>query len=268
MLMLLLEPVHGALRAVLDPALVASLASAAPSRVDARNRLRTFLRTVDDLTRHSAHVTNGEFRGDVESSVRAFEDRLAAAMGIGGLEPLLASPWPPEVRALFEPRDVAAVGVLLAWCALTLLGRAFDPPNAAESAARLFDALRLRSVLAEAVGRLGREGEECWRAAARVRVALALAPWAPGAGLGTVGPAPALDWLRDPDAAWLTGVHEYRGVRYFVKEAFEQLAWWLAVPALLRLGADPAPSPQAVRALEGQVAAVMEAAAVAGYRLP
>jgi hypothetical protein len=36
----------------------------------------------------------------------------------------------------------------------------------------LFDLLRLRSTLAEAAERLGVEGEEGWRAAARVRVAL------------------------------------------------------------------------------------------------
>jgi hypothetical protein len=179
----------------------------------------------------------------------------------------LQSPWPSDARALFAG-DAAALGALLGWCALEALGRACDPANAAASAARLFDSLRLRGVLADAVGRLGLEGEERWRTAARVRVALAHAPSAAGARRVTAVRAPALDWIRDPDAAWLTGVHDYEGVRYFVKEPFERLVWWMALPALLDLAADTSPSPQAIRALERHIAASFEAAAAAGYRLP
>ena len=268
MLMLLLEPVHAALRGVLDPALVVSLAAGAPSRADVGTRVRAFLRTVHDLARRSPDVTIGECRGDVASAVQAFEKQIDAAMNIAALETRFASPWPSDARALFEPHNAAALGAVLGWCALVALGRACDPANAAESAARLFDSLRLRSVLAEAEGRLGLEGEECWRAAARMRVALAHASSAPGAGPAAAGRAPTLDWIRDPDAAWLTGVHEYQGVRYFAKEPFERLEWWMTLPALLDLAAEASPSPQAVRALERDIAASMEAAAVAGYRLP
>jgi hypothetical protein len=75
------------------------------------------------------------------------------------------------------------------------------------------------------------------------------------------------DWIGDPDAAWLTGVNEYQGKRYFVKEPFEQLVWWMALPALIDLAAG-SPSPQAARALERGIAASIEWAAGAGYRLP
>jgi hypothetical protein len=267
MLMLMLEPVHAALRAVLDPALVASLVLGKPARADAGNRVREFLVAAHDLAKRGADVMTEEFRGDVGSAVQAFEKHVDAVTNIAALETRFASPWPSEVRALFEPHHAAALGALLGWCALEALGRACNPANAAESAARLFDALRLRGILAEAEGRLGVEGEECWRAAARVRVALAHAPAAPVAGPPTAVRAAALDWIRDPDAAWLTGVNEYQGVRYFVKEPFERLVWWMALPALLELAADASPSSQAVRALERDIAAFMNAAAVVGYRL-
>jgi glycosidase len=268
MFMLVLEPVHAALRAVMDPALVASLASGTPLRGDASNRVRAFLWTAHDFAKRRMDVTLGEFRGDIGGAVRAFEKRVAAAMNIGALEASFASSWPRDVRALFEYHDVAALGALIGWCALEALGRACEPANAAACAARLFDALRLRSVLAEAEGRLGLEGEECWRVAARVRVALAHALLAPGVPRETAARTPALDWIRDPDAAWLTGVNEYQGVRYFVKEPFERLVWWRALPALLDLAADASPSPQAIRMLESDIAASCEAAAAAGYRLP
>ena len=71
-----------------------------------------------------------------------------------------------------------------------------------------------------------------------------------------------------PDAAWLTDVNEYEGVRYFVKEPFETLVWWMALPALLQLAADASPSPEGVRALERNIAAYMDAASAVGYRSP
>jgi hypothetical protein len=267
-LMLVLEPVHAALRAVLDPALVASLVSGRPVRAEAGDRVRAFLGAVHDLAKRGAGATLGEFRGDIESAEQVFEKHADAALKIAALEARFASPWPGEARTLFEPHRAAALGAILGWCALEALGRACDPANAAESAARAFDTLRLRDIVAEAEGRLGLDGEECWRAAARVRVALAHAPSAPGARGAPAVRAPGFDWVRDPDAAWLTDVNEYEGVRYFVKEPFERLLWWMALPALLDLAAQASPSPQAIRALERDIAASMAAAAAAGYRLP
>jgi len=265
---LVLEPVHGALRAVLDPALVASLVSGTPARADAGGRVRAFLGAAHDFAKRGTDVTIGEFRGDVASAVQAFEEHVDALTRIAALEARLQSPWPSEVRGFFA-HDAAALGALLGWCALEALGRACDPANSAASAARLFDVLRLRAVLAEAVERLGLEGEECWRAAARIRVTLAHARSASGARRVTAVRTPTLDWICDPDAAWLTGVHEYEGVGYFVKEPFERLVWWMALPALLELAAGESPSPQeAIRALERDIAASFEAAAAAGYRVP
>ena len=268
MLMLVLAPVHAALRAVLEPAFVASLAAGTATRVAAGHRVRAFLEAVDDLAKRRTDVAIERLRGDVGSTVQAFEKRVAAATNITALEARFTSPWPSDARALFEPHNAAAFGAVLAWCVLEALGRVYDPANAAESAVRLFDLLRLRSTLAEAAERLGVEGEEGWRAAARVRVALGHPASAPGAAGSAAVTAPALDWLRDPDAAWLAGLHEYQRVRYFVREPFEQLVWWMAVPALLCLAADASPRAEDVRALERHIAAAMEAAAVTGYRLP
>src|SRR5262249_47599938 len=268
MLMLILQPVHAALRAVLDPALLASLLAGTTTPADAGHRVQTFLGAARDLAKRRADVTIAAFRGDVVGAVQAFEKRVNAAMNLLAVEARFTSAWPSDIRALFDPHDVSALGAILGWCALDALGRACDPTNAAESAARLFDSLRLRGILAEAVERLGLDGEECWRAAARVRVALAHAPSARGGALATAARAPALDWLRDQDAAWLTGVHEYEGVQYFVKEPFERLVWWRALGILLDLAADASASLQAVRGLERDIAEAIEAGAVGGSRLP
>jgi hypothetical protein len=277
MLALTLEPVHAALRAVLDPALVAALAASTsggrgelrPTPGDggrgeliaqARDHLRTLLVEAREFSLRRPDVLGGERTGDPESAIRAFGERLAAALRLGALEASFESPWPADARTLFADPTPAALGAVLAWCALEALGAAGPLP-----AAETFDALRLRAVVAEAAGRLGLEGEERWRAAARIRLALAHARPAPAAPPAV--PPVALDWLRDPDGAWLSGVHDWEGVRYFVKERFEDLVWWMALPALLTLAAEVSPSPQAVRAVERDLAAQMRAAAASGYRV-
>jgi len=226
--------------------------------------MRTFLDEVSDLARRRPDITTGNFRGDIAKAVHVFETRLHAALKLAEVEARLESPWPRDTHALFAVESRPARGAVLAWSAIEALGLFCDPSNATDSAARLFDDLRLRGALAEAMQRLGVEGEECWRVAARVRVAFALARYAPGADAGDA--SVTLGWLRDPDAAWLTGVNEYEGARYFVRESFERLVWWLALPRLLRLAVDA--SPLEIRALERDVAASMRAAAAAGYRAP
>src|SRR5207237_9613631 len=131
-------------------------------------------------------------------------------------------------------------------------------------APQLFDALRLREPLAEAFSLAGLTGEERWRAAARVRAAFAHATWAPGAETVLDRAGAPFSWLHDPDVAWLVGLHEYEGVRYFVKEPFERLLWWMALRALLTLAGTPQPDVAKVRKLEHELAARMRAAAQAG----
>ena len=247
--------------------LVAALASGpepkrgagAPGAAEATARVRVFLTEAAALARRSPDVTGGALAGDLESALQVFDSRLEAAPRLAALEPRFESAWPATARALLAGGD--APGAILAWAALEALGRMAAPAEPMAAAARMFDALRLRGVVAEAAERLGVVGEGAWRTAARVRVALAHARSAPAAG------SPRLDWLAEADAAWLTGVHEHDGNRYFVKEPFETLVWWMALPALLTLAGDASPSRGAVRALERDIAARLRAAVAAGYRL-
>jgi hypothetical protein len=42
----------------------------------------------------------------------------------------------------------------------------------------------------------------------------------------------------DPDVRWLTGVHDAGEYSYLVQEPFEELLWWLQMPAILRLASQ------------------------------
>ena len=77
--------------------------------------------------------------------------------------------------------------------------------------------------------------------------------------------APVL-WL-DPDVRWLCGVHESEGHFYLVRELYEELLWWLLMPALLRLAGEPAPSRAAVAELSETVANALHSAEAAEYRI-
>jgi glycosidase len=165
-----------------------------------------------------------------------------------------------------------------------------DGPRQAASdlALDLFDRLRLREPFAQAFGALGFEGEEAWRVAARIKVALlsgssigkeegAAAPAESAvtaetpvaSGNGPEAPLPALwpgFWL-DPDVRWLTGVHESEGHAYAVREPYEELLWWLLLPDLLGLAGETAPSRSAAARISRTVEAALATAEAAGYRI-
>jgi glycosidase len=309
-----LAPVHAAWRAVLAPPVVEALASASaspasssspPGPSDVRERVRALLvealrfsgrpsdaarrtpgasgRGGDDVRGSGHRTATGADPGGgdpVEGALRAFDRRWRAASRLLDVERRFRAPWPDEVRAVLPARraspDAArpAWGTIVAWCALEALGRAFDPSDPSGAAVRLFDDLRLRAPLADALGEVGLAGEDRWRGAARVRLALAH----PADEPATPGPARSrgagsFDWLRDPDAAWLAGAHEHEGTGYIVKEAFESLLWWRALPALLAAAEaldEEGPPADGDRSsvIERQIAADARVAADAGYRIP
>jgi glycosidase len=76
--------------------------------------------------------------------------------------------------------------------------------------------------------------------------------------------APVL-WL-DPDVRWLCGVHEAEGHFYLIRELYEELLWWLLMPALLRLAGEATPSRAAVEELSKTVANALHSAEAAEYR--
>ena len=108
------------------------------------------------------------------------------------------------------------------------------------------DRLGLRASLAEIFSEIGLHGEDAWRTAARVRLAL-----------NTTKVDSASFWA-DPDVYWLAGVNEHEGVGYVNREALEQLLQWLALTAQVQPAGAPVTSVP--------VAAVSDAAGAAGYR--
>jgi glycosidase len=196
-------------------------------------------------------------------------------------------------------------GPILGWCVLELLADSINVREPELAALDLFDRLRLREPFAQAFASLGFEGEESWRVAARIKVVLLAgagvgkeepsvaevpeqksqvktaakpetktsAPAAPAAAKAPalvseaekVALAPAL-W-HDPDVRWLTGLHEAEGHFYLVREQYEELLWWLLMPSLLGLAAQPAPTAESIANLSKTVSEALATVEEAGYRM-
>jgi hypothetical protein len=84
-------------------------------------------------------------------------------------------------------------------------------------------------------------------------------------GMERVALAPAL-WA-DPDVRWLTGAHETNGHSYLIRERYEELLWWLLMPALLRLAGEPTLDRAAIGEMGRFVEEALMTAESAGYRI-
>jgi hypothetical protein len=223
-------------------------------------------------------------------------------MRIPALEALSPAPWSGAARRVLpspSPQRTATAmwGPVLAWCVIELLAESIDPDKPEQVALELFDRLRLREPFAHAFANLGFEGEESWRAAARIKVVLmteaelaktksAARSEAPAMLRNDMDeteaaiPAPASpvaseekqiglppDLWSDPDVRWLTRAHEAKGHSYFVREPYEELLWWLLMPSLLRLAAEPAPGRAAIDSMSRKVGDTLAEAESAGYRI-
>ena len=290
-----LQPVHDAVRALLEPSIVEVFAGAGSAEEE--ELPAEPLRDVSEhaLTQEKEHMRRlihevpgfvasgvGKSAGlkwvlgsgmDGDSVVGSMILRVQTAKLLPALEQYFSKPWPAEARAVLpssngEDTNQAGIwGTVIAWCALEGLGQFYDPLEPEHAGAQLFEAMKLREPMAQSLEKLGVEGEERWRAVARVRASLAHPSWAPGAAPASGKTAAPLSWLHDPDVAWLIGVHEWEGVRYFVKEDYERLLWWMALPALLAMAGAPRPDVEAIRDLENDLESRMRAAQESGYRV-
>ena len=227
---------------------------------------------------------------------------LRAATRLPALEGLFPEKWNAPARRVIpndhpEVPSTALWGPVLAWCLLEVLAESIDPENWYQIALELFDRLRLREPLAQAFHALGLEEEDGWMGAARVKVLLliesgvgAKTPPKPetaetaeatetvealaaAEGENAKGQATAEDLIvppglwSDPDVCWLTGAHIAGDHTYLVREQYEGLLWWLALPRLLVLAESAAPHRADAAIILDDISKALVTLEGAGYRL-
>jgi hypothetical protein len=301
-----LKPVHDALRALLDPALIRSYAEdaakltrpglepktatnserpvtskpAASPEAQAVMTLRHLVGVLFAEIRRFSATPDGEatgivaardWTGTAEAAIDRFHQHLLAARHLPNVTAELSPRTQGEIAAVLPVAkttpdlSLPAWGTVVAWCALEALASVQSGKEPNPAATSDFDGLRLREPLADSFMTLGMGGEDRWRAAARIRASFAHAAWNPS--LKPTAPAPALTWEHDPEIGWLIGSHDYEGVRYFNKEAFERLVWWSALPALLELLSAPKLDAEALAELQGRVQRRLDIAENSGYKV-
>ena len=194
-----LMPLHNALKAALDPALIRMCADAAeipPATATAAEKKPGKKQTefldaawgrCEELLPlvHSAWARYSGERRNL-CGLRAPSRWLpctasvsAALLRLTSVEALMPEPWAAAARRVLpavspEVEATALWGPVMGWCLLELLAEAVDGDNIPRTALDLFDRLRLREPLAQAFQAMGLEGEEGWRAAARIKILLLL----------------------------------------------------------------------------------------------
>jgi hypothetical protein len=282
-----LQPVHDALKQMLSAVEIQPLIEAAeqkeehPTARDDRKRLVPDGPGIESAITEISHRARELFRTIEDqpaepafSSVRrkteqhAWEKRLGAAALIPLLVSSQAKDWPATARAVLPShhplkRASALWAPVIAWSILQSLG------ETSRETVESFDRLHLRGALAEAFSTLGLEGEDAWRAAARVRLLLSGGHETSGL-IGKTQPASPALW-DEPDVRWLLAVNESEGTLYFNKECLEELFWWLQLPELVeQLEARKANAPVDAKPLvsiKARFSAEVAKAARSGYKL-
>jgi glycosidase len=222
-----LRPVHDALRAVLDPAIARMLVALAETpRSQATAQEKKSGKKQNEFSDHAwarceqlltaVQAAYARARGEKfaahpvppSSLAQVFRRCLRAAVRVPSLETLFPAPWTVAARRTLPNASpqlpaTALWGPVLGWCLLHVLAEAIDAENGERTALELFDRLRLRKPFAQAFSALGFEGEQGWRAAARIKVLLLVE-----AGIGEDAKAEMPDELAQAASASLTAAAE------------------------------------------------------------
>lgn len=280
LLMLQLKPVHQALREVIHPAVLEPFIAAAekkatePKKQIAGKKPPVVKETEWDL---NSWLTLASERAGIfyermlEAAASAdlpdhsedlfhehFRSFILTAEKLPQLETELAQGLPVQARRML-PNSSPATSAIAVWAPVLAWGVLSCLPK--KQSLQLFDSLRLRTVLADIFLSFGLKGEDTWRAAARVRILLALAE-----NLCEEQPERCEAFWADPDVRWLIGVNEADGKAFFNQESFEELLWWLQLPKLTK-PSEEAIALKAITAAEGQLTAAFAMAGRAGYEV-
>ena len=236
-----------------DAAAVPSLAGA-PLQVRSAGRKRGASEGAGEATAD----TTAKPGAKVDPALRfgqAWDEGVRAAVSLASQADLFPDTWPAAVWSLL-PRPGADLHPSRAWpplIAWILLKEVLPGPS---KMAR-FEKLQFRAALAEIFSSFGYEGEDAWRAAARVSVLLEHG--------GTSSSARTAEFWKSPDARWLAGVHQAGDTEYIVRESLERLLCWMTLPALLTAAAHGAVEPGTLNNLAADIARLLKLAESSGY---
>ncbi|MFW6115785.1 MAG: alpha-amylase family glycosyl hydrolase [Chloroflexota bacterium] len=251
---LLLQPVHGPFRKLVNPRTFRRLISAADLAAEERAELYDEIeRQVIRLLREIGSQANGD--GDEAALAGEMVRELEVILNLPTIDrglplsPALADylrHGPPALPALGLGDEVEPWSILFGWLFTHALGKIADPSAFAQISRSWQDELLLGKIIASALQDLGfDEGSASW-AVNTIKVLTTHQRWFEASAPTDDNRAYQVlrSWLEDSEVHRLLQVNRYQDVLWFKAEAFEELLWWLEVIATVAIAADPARSPQ------------------------
>jgi hypothetical protein len=190
-------------------------------------------------------------------------EAIQSAVRLPQLDRKASKEWPDAARNTLpiqspQSTSVAIWAPVLAWSVLRHLAPSVT------LVLETFDQCQFRAALAEIFSSLGLEGDDAWRAAARIRVLLSNESSHADSSLKSL--LLSQEFWSDPDVRWLAGVSEYQENTYVNKELFEDLLCWLQLPDLTK-DEDDDLQPANLEHIERRLADVFTTAQEAGYEV-
>ena len=254
--------------------------SAAESK-DLRSSSSVTIPATESLT---PELTAAEQTNEDSLTQTRIRERIHALLRLPLSETQCAQPWPTEARRVLPSQSpLTNAGwvwsPVLAYTLFAAFGESLSLAAPSDPALAIFDTFGLRTVLAEAFARLEFIGEDIWRAASRVRIALSAAvkpAEAEPSGkhaeevqreAGAAQHGLPLSAWEDGELRWLTGVNTHAGTTYFNREAHAEMLWWRALPELLQITESSPIDRKALEAVASSIAGGLASAAAASYQL-
>jgi hypothetical protein len=222
-------------------------------------RLGDWVQSVDSFAWRAAEILQVSSAEEFVSEFReSLVPMVSAALRLPLLERRFSTVWPGSVRMVLPNWEPGAPtqrtwAPAMAWVLLRSLPVQRRPEE-------VFDRLQLRKALGAIFSTSGLEGEDNWRAAARVRVLLAYG------GQPLERTVYSRTFWEDADIRWLAGVNEAGGKTYFNQEATDELLMWMMLPSLLE-AADSEDTEQGLKRIESVVDEVRGTAKRSGFEL-
>jgi hypothetical protein len=285
----ILRPVHYPFRELVNARLFRRLIDARESANQRDSKKREEL--ADEVEQKMAHLlrevkqlTGGTALSAVEGSgdeaviAREVRQKLEAILQL----PILASrfplprsrkyKWATEYLQTGLRDDPAAWPTLLGWLFTHALGQVVDEADFEQISRSWIDEWLLGKIVAGALRDLGLDEGAAWQAVATIKILTSHQRWFEMQAPKKKRAYQVLEsWLKDDEVQQFLQVNRYRGVLWFNKEAFEQLLWWMLLPAVVTVSADPLRPPaevaQEIVALYDVVKKLQRAEEESGYQV-
>jgi glycosidase len=142
---------------------------------------------------------------------------------------------------------------LFSWLFVHALGEGVNQRDFAKQSRTWIDEWRLDKTISDVLKELGLDDGTTWRAVILVKLLTGHQRWFEPKPPGQKQASAILESLfKDDEAQQFLKVNRYDDIRWFNKEAFEELLWWLMLIAAVEIGSDPLrPINEVVKELNG-----------------